>query len=88
MNTYKINIDTKHTIWHRSTIKIEAQSFEEAVNKAEDIFNEKVDTDTLNEVDSGLVEETLEFLKVDENGGYATKEVYVDGDLIFYNSIK
>jgi hypothetical protein len=88
MNTYKIDIDTKHTIWYRSTVKIEAESFQEAVTKAEEIYNDELDWETLNVVDTGAVEETLEFLRSDDNGGFATKEVYVDGDLLFNNSDK
>jgi hypothetical protein len=88
MNTYKIDIDTKHTIWYRSTVKIEAESFEEAVSKAQGIYNEEVDWETLDVVENEAIEETLGSLAPDDNGGFATKEVYVDGDLMFSNSEK
>jgi hypothetical protein len=91
MNTYKINIDTKHTIWHRTHIEIDAESVEEATEKAKKIFDEKTESDlegTWGDTDTwgDTMLDTMEPMTTKDNGGASTRELYVLGDYVKDNT--
>jgi hypothetical protein len=86
MEKFEIYLDTKTTIWTRSSNVIEAESLEEATK----IAIEKYESGNyFDDFDSGCEYEHLyeseEQMSVEENGGNATEELYVEGVLIKTN---
>lgn len=82
MDNFEFSIDTKQTIWERTTFSIKADSLEEAKQKLSKIV-ETEGIDGVREMvwDEGLdsysehLLDTVEFLTPQENRGMATEEL-------------
>lgn len=72
MKTFDFYLDTKVTTWYRTPFEIEANSLEEAKQKA----IEFVKDDEHSSISWEQVDETTEVMSVDENGGESTEELY------------
>ena len=72
MKKYSFYIDNKVTVWERSHRTIEAESEEEAMKMAKDIFK---DDWGQSEVEMETLYDTQESMSVEENGGFATSEL-------------
>ena len=81
MENFKFDLDQKVTIWMRTPFEIEAETLEEAKQKAIE-FHQKGDTENLSWV--GL-DETYEPLSVEENDGEPTEELFLDGKCFWNN---
>ena len=83
MKTFNFNLDQKVTTWYRTEFEIEAESLEEAKEKAIQLYKQ----DDLDEFTWQQIDGTEEIITIDDNGGFATVEIYtVDGELIFENT--
>lgn len=85
---YNINIDEKLTIWARNKLKIEAETEEEAVQKAIGMvkngdLDDGFDDDVLDEYE--MMYETSERLYPKENNGEATIEIWNDNGMKWDN---
>ena len=85
---YNINIDEKFTIWARNKLKIEAETEEEAVQKAVEMVKNGdldygFDDDVLDEYE--MMYETSERLDPKENNGEATIEIWSDDEVKWDN---
>jgi len=78
MKKYSFYIDTKVTVWERSHRTIEAESEEEAMKMAKDIFK---DDGGQNELEVETLYDTQESMSVSENGGFATCELIWPSDM-------
>jgi len=90
MNTFDFYKDEKHTIWVRHQFRIEAESYEKALEKikvGEDDNNSIVYD---NQICYEYLEETLEEMTPEENKGNATYEIYSEdtNKLIYTNETK
>ena len=82
MENFYFYLDQKVTTWMRTNFEVEAESFEEAVKKA----NEMYESGKLNDIGWDEVDSTKETMKTKENDGYSTEELYYeDGNLIYQN---
>ena len=82
MTKFNFYLDQKVTTWYRTNFEVEAESLEEAEKKAIQLY-EKGELDELTWVQ---IDGTEELMSVDENGGFATAEIYTDnGTMIFEN---
>lgn len=79
---YNFYIDTKFTVWERSHRVIEANSEEEAKEIAKNIFSEDWGQ---NEVESETIQETMESMSIEDNGGQATCELVWDNSILMDN---
>lgn len=80
MKKYSFYIDNKVTVWERSHRTIEAESEEEAMKMAKDIFK---DDWGQSELGMETLYDTQESMSVEENGGFATSElIWPIGDSI------
>ena len=90
MNTFDFYKDEKHTIWVRHQFRIEAESYEQALEKiiAGENDNNSIVYD--NQICCEHLEETLEEMTPEENKGVATIEIYSEdtNGLIYTNEIK
>jgi hypothetical protein len=74
MKTFDFYLDTKVTTWYRTPFEIEANSLEEAKQKA----IEFVKDDEHSSISWEQIDETTEVMSVDENGGESTEELYYE----------
>jgi len=82
MENFYFYLDQKVTTWMRTNFEVEAESFEEAVKKA----NEMYESGKLNDIGWDEVGSTKETMDTKENDGYSTEELYYeDGNLIYQN---
>jgi hypothetical protein len=82
MEQFNFYLDQKVTTWMRTNFEVEAESFEEAVKKA----NEMYESGKLNDISWDEVESSKETMNTKENYGYSTEELYYeDGNLIYQN---
>jgi hypothetical protein len=82
MENFYFYLDQKVTSWMRTNFEVEAESFEEAVKKA----NEMYESGKLNDIGWDEVDSTKETMDTKENDGYSTEELYYeDGNLIYQN---
>jgi len=82
MENFYFYLDQKVTTWMRTNFEVEAESFEEAVKKA----NEMYESGKLNDISWDEVDSTKETMDTKENDGYSTEELYYeDGNLIYQN---
>lgn len=72
MEQFEFAIDTKVTVWTRTKFSIEAESEEEAIEKAKEIFD-GIDDPPYTEHET--LYETEEEVPVEENEGQSTKEL-------------
>lgn len=85
MKTFEFYIDTKVTDWYRTNFEIEANSLEEAKQKAIEFVKE----DEHGEIPWEQVDCTIEPMSVEENDGQSTEELYDnDGNVIWDNTKK
>jgi hypothetical protein len=84
MKTFDFYIDTKVTDWYRTTFEIEANSEEEAKQKAIKF----VEDDHHGEIPWEQIDCTIEPMSVKDNGGECTEELYDNstGNVIWDNS--
>ena len=83
METFEFYIDTKVTTWYRTPFEIEANSEEEAKQKAIDYVKD----DGHSSQSWEQLDDTIEGLSVKDNGGESTEELYTeDGDMIWDNT--
>lgn len=85
---YNINIDEKLTIWARNKLTIEAETEEEAVQKAVEMvkngdLDDGFDDDVLDEYE--MMYDTSERLDPKENNGKATIEIWSDNEVKWDN---
>lgn len=81
MEKFNFELDQKVTVWMRTPFEIEAETLEEAKQKAIE-FHQKGNTENLGWVELGG---TQEFLSVEENGGEPTEELFFNGEDIWCN---
>lgn len=85
---YNINIEEKITIWARNKLTIEAETEEEAVQKAVEMvkngdLDDGFDDDVLDEYE--MMYDTSERLDPKENNGEATIEIWSDDEVKWDN---
>jgi hypothetical protein len=81
MEKFRISIDSKHTVWYRTHVEVEAESFEEAKKEAIKIFDEETEWD-LEDTFGDTMLDTMEPMTIEDNGGACTRELYVEGDYV------
>jgi hypothetical protein len=90
MKTFDFYADKKNTIWTRSEFKIEAETYEQALEKIKEV--EKGDYSVIydDEMDTEYLYETLEEMTPEENKGEATIEIHSEdtNELIYTNETK
>jgi hypothetical protein len=86
MKEFHFYIDEKVTIWNRLKFCIEADTLEEAKEKAKYMIVK--DREEIDHYDSMYLDNTLEEIEVKDNDDNATLELYCeqDTDLIYDNS--
>lgn len=83
MATFDFYLDTKVTTWYRTPFEIEADTLEEAKQKAIDYVKDDGHyNDGWEQID-----DTPEIMSIKENGGESTEELYTyeDGEMIWDN---
>lgn len=78
MKSYKYYIDKKQTIWEREYYDVEAKNQKEADKIAKSIFKENEDFFEPSEYET--LYDTSEEMSLEDNGGFATKELFRDKD--------
>lgn len=81
MKKFSFTLDQKVTAWMRTPFEIEAETLEEAKQKAIK-FHQNDNTSSI-----GWEEllGTKEFLSIEENGGEPTEELFYNGENIWHN---
>lgn len=81
MEKFNFTLDQKVTVWMQTPFEIEAETLEEAKQKAIE-FHQNGNTSSI-----GWEEllDTQEFLSVEENGGEPTEELFYNGENIWNN---
>jgi hypothetical protein len=91
MQKFSFYMDEKVTSWHRKQFRVEANSFDEAVAKIQELMNNP-DIPKNNIEYSGCsqeIEETTEVLLPEDNHGESTCKIYGQGGrvLIYENGV-
>ena len=88
MKEFDFYIDEKVTIWNRLKFSVEAETLEEAREKA--IYMTTKGREDIDFYDSELLHDTLTELEPEDNQGNSTVELYCknDADLIYENTEK
>ena len=86
MKTFDFYKDEKHTIWVRTNFNVQAESYEQALEKIKENPIESYE----NEINWEYLEETLESMDPIDNNGEATCEIHSEdtNELIYTNEIK
>ena len=89
MKTFDFYRDEKQTIWIRTRFDIQAESYEEALEKIKEVEVDKSESYE-NTHYWEFLEETLEEITPEENKGEATIEIHSEDtdELIYTNEIK
>jgi predicted glycoside hydrolase/deacetylase ChbG (UPF0249 family) len=89
MKTFDFYKDEKNTIWVRHQFSIEAESYEQALEKMLAIENNPAESYE-NEFYPEYIDETLESIDPEENKGEATIEIYSEdtNQLVYTNETK
>jgi hypothetical protein len=83
MKTFDFYKDEKHTIWVRTNFNVQAESYEQALEKIKENPIESYE----NEINWEYLEETLESMDPADNNGEATCEIYSeDTDKLIYTN--
>lgn len=83
MESFNFYIDEKKTIWYRGHFSIEANTVEEATEKAKMYIKNDTDEDNW---DWEQLTDTTEGLSIGDNDGWPTRELYdEDGEMIIDN---
>ena len=72
MASFQFAVETKHTIWYKSFVNIDADSLEEAIKKVRAVGASGLEEDNYY---SEMMLDTLGYLSVDDNGGQPTEEI-------------
>jgi len=72
MQKYNFHLDQKITTWMRTDFEVEASTYEEAVEKAKEMYK----SGELIELPWEEIEGVQEIMDVDHNGGLPTGELY------------
>ena len=83
MKTFDFYLDTKVTTWYRTPFEIEADTLVEAQARAIKF----VENDHHSELSWEHIDDTIEKMSVEDNGGESTDELYYEpvGDIIWAN---
>lgn len=84
MENFQFFFDQKVTTWYRTDFSIEANSLEEAREKAKEF----VKSDEVTMVGWEAVEDTIEIMFPDENDGHSTEELYDQENQLVYKNGK
>jgi hypothetical protein len=86
METFNFYLDTKVTGWYRTPFEIEADTLEEAKEKAIDY----VKSGETSYISWEQIDDTVETMSVKDNDGESTEELYTnsDGEMIWDNGEK
>jgi hypothetical protein len=89
MKTFDFYKDEKNTIWVRHQFSIEAESYEEALEKIKQVESNPAESYE-DEMDTEYLYETLEEMTPEENDNQATCEIHSEDtdELIYTNEIK
>jgi hypothetical protein len=89
MKTFDFYRDEKQTIWVRTRFDIQAESYEQALEKIKEVEADKSESYE-NTHYWEFLEETLEEITPEENKGEATLEIHSEDtdELIYTNEIK
>jgi hypothetical protein len=89
MKTFDFYKDEKNTIWVRHQFSIEAESYEEALEKIKQVESNPAESYE-DEMDAEYLYETLEEMTPEENDNQATFEIHSEdtNELIYTNEIK
>jgi hypothetical protein len=84
MEKFNFNLDQKVTTWYRTNFEVEAESLEEAKQKAIQLYKQ----DELDEFGWENIDDTVGVMTIDDNGGCSTAEIYTENDMemIFDNT--
>lgn len=86
MSNFYIQVDQKVTTWTRSTIKVEASSYEDAVKEViKKCKGNRLSSD-LETFDSEVLYETMAPLTVKETRGNPTMEI-MNGNQVIWNNV-
>ena len=77
METFDFYLDTKVTTWYRTPFEIEADTLEEAKQKAIDYVKDDGHSSQCWE----QIDDTIEVMSVKENDGNSTNELYCTDDV-------
>lgn len=90
METFDFYKDEKHTIWVRTNFSVEAESYEQALEKIKEGEDDNNSIVYDNQICYEYLEETLEEMTPEENKGNATIEIYSEdtNNLIYTNETK
>lgn len=84
MENFQFFFDQKVTTWYRTHFDIEANSIEEAREKATELVKSGMTT----EMGWESVDETIELMSPEENDGQSTEELYDQENQLVYNNGK
>lgn len=84
METFDFYLYTKVTTWYRTDFEIEANSPEEAKQKAIQFVKD----DEQSSIPWEQVDETIVVMSVEENGGKSTEELFYENDEIVWDNTK
>jgi hypothetical protein len=89
MKTFNFYKDEKNTIWTRFEFSIEAESYEEALEKIKQVESNPAESYE-DEMDAEYLYETLESMDPEENDNQATCEIHSEdtNQLVYTNEIK
>lgn len=86
MESFRFSVETKQTIWYRSFVGIDANSLEEAIQKAQELGADELGADA---DFSEFIYESLEDLTVADNGGQSTQEIRcLENDQIIWDNVR
>ena len=82
METFDFYVDQKVTTWYRTHYEIEAETLDEAKQKAKEFFDKGNTSDLPWEQYDG----TTELMSVEENDGASVTEIYTDmGEMVYHD---
>lgn len=84
MENFQFHLDSKVTTWYRTHFDIDANSLEEAREKAIVL----VKSGNINEIPWEQIDETTEGMTPEDNGGMSTEELYDEQTQIIYHNGK
>lgn len=84
MEKFNFNLDQKVTTWYRTNFEVEAESLEEAKQKAIQLY----ETGELDDISWENIDDTVGVMTIDDNGGCSTAEIYYNGDTMIFDNTK
>jgi hypothetical protein len=83
METFNFYLDQKVTTWYRTNYEVEAETLEEAKQKAIQLYKQ----DELDDFGWEQLGGNQEIMTIEDNGNCSTAEIYTDdGTMIFDNT--